>query len=425
VSVVPLVAAGCGARTAPLVKAGTAPRPIPVTVAELVHRPVERVVETVGTLRGWEQVTVGSKRPGRVVRIVHDMGDRVRPGEPLVELDTRDADLAIDQAEKQFRTELAKLGLDALPGQDFDPATVSTVAERRVAVERARRNLAIQRGLLRENAGIRQDFANAESDADAAVTALDSAIVAARATLANARAYRAALEVAKQTRADMVIRAPRPSLRSRASDSAGYAVTKRTVADGQMLKEGEAVFDLVIEDPLRLWSNVPERFSGEVRVGQRVRVRAAAGGEGVFAGEVARVNPAIDTASRTFQVETVIPNGGGKLRPGGFAKASIVVHDGADATVVPLEAVVRFAGVTKVFVVDGGKAREIKVETVASDLEGDGLVEVSGSLPSRGRVIVTGQSQLADGTPVKVRVGQAESAQAGDGRQAPRAEPDA
>ena len=67
---------------------------------------------------------------------------------------------------------------------------------------------------------------------------------------------------------------------------------------------------------------------------------------------------------------------------------------------MPIESVVKFAGVTKLFVVEGGKARAIPVET---GLEGEGWVEVRGDLPESGEVVTTGQTQLADKTEVVVR----------------------
>ncbi len=84
---------------------------VAVTVAPLEHRTVERTVDVIGTLRGWEQVTVGTKRTGRVVKVYHDIGDRVQPGEPLVELDPIDARLSIQQAESKYLGELVKLGI--------------------------------------------------------------------------------------------------------------------------------------------------------------------------------------------------------------------------------------------------------------------------------------------------------------------------
>src|SRR5947209_1972100 len=103
--------AGCGghgheAEARP--KAGGASGAVQVTVAPVAHRAVMRTVDVVGTLRGWEDVTIGAKRDGWVVRVLHDMGDRVAPGELLVELESREADLAVLQAERQLQAELAK-----------------------------------------------------------------------------------------------------------------------------------------------------------------------------------------------------------------------------------------------------------------------------------------------------------------------------
>src|SRR5262249_3588033 len=94
-------------------------RIVPVTVASLEHRSVERTVEVIGTLRGWEQVTVGTKRTGRVLKVHHDIGDRVQPGEPLVELDPVDAKLDVQQAESRYLGELVKLGITRRQAEEF------------------------------------------------------------------------------------------------------------------------------------------------------------------------------------------------------------------------------------------------------------------------------------------------------------------
>ena len=148
-----------------------------------------------------------------------------------------------------------------------------------------------------------------------------------------------------------------------------------------MIKEGEAVVELVIENPLRLWTNVPERYAEEVRVGQPVRISVASHPETLFEGKVVRINPSVDSLSRTFQVETLVPNDRRLLRPGGFAKATIVTDSAAQAAVVPIESIVRFAGVTKLFVVEDDKARAIN--DIVTGAEGRGWVEVSSkSLPA-------------------------------------------
>src|SRR5262249_42533348 len=116
------------------------------------------------------------------------------------------------------------------------------------------------------------------------------------------------------------------------------------------------------------------------------------------AGVVARISPTIDVANRTFGVVIGIRNGDGKLKAGGFASAEIVVRSDQVVTVPP-EALVQFAGVNKVFVIEGDKARVIEVTVGTRDKE---WVEVGG-LPAGAKVITSGQSQLVDGSPIRIR----------------------
>ena len=362
----------------------SAPKPVSVTVAPIERRTVERTVDVVATLKGWEEVTVGAKRMGRVLKVLHDMGDRVRPGEPLVELDRTDDDAVVLHAEQSLIAMLEQVGLHQMPEAKIDRPGVPVVEQARTAIEKARKgfdvsnvpaelrprspcprlekarqNFARERSLRQRGAGTQQDYQNAELDEHVAEAALANAELNARGIFANAIVSRIALEMRKVQRDDMTIRVPfprRPTGDQRAAIS--YAVTRRSASEGQMLKEGEAVADLVIEDPLRLWTNVSEQFASELKLGQDVRIGVAAYPGRAFLGKVARINPSVDATSRTFQVETAIPNPAGHLRPGGFAKASIVVKREDQAATVPIESVVRSVGITKVFVVtEDSKAR--------------------------------------------------------------------
>src|SRR5205823_1637863 len=86
-------------------------RPISVTVADLERRSVERSVDVVGTLKGWEEVTIGAKKGGRVLKVFHDFGDTVEPGRPLLELEPVDAQLGVQQAETKYLSDLTRLGV--------------------------------------------------------------------------------------------------------------------------------------------------------------------------------------------------------------------------------------------------------------------------------------------------------------------------
>jgi multidrug efflux pump subunit AcrA (membrane-fusion protein) len=392
-------------------------------VAPLERRTVERSIDVVGSLRGWEQVTIGAKRTGRVAKVLHDMGDHVQPSEPLVELDSVDAKLALDQAHSRYLGELVKLGIteeqaqrfierygiseELIRGKQAEEAIdrVPSVQQVLVAKEKALHNLNRQRALSRKGASTVQELEDAEHDYRSASASYENARATARNVIASAVANRVARNQAIQALADMTIRVPRPALAppgSSQADTRVYAITKRSVSQGQMVREGDAVCELIIENPLRLWTSVPERYSEALRLGQTVRVSVSAHPEMTFEGKVSRINPSVDTASRTFQVETQVPNDRRLLRAGGFAKATIITDSSAEAAVAPAEAVIRFAGVTKLFYVEGGKAHS--VNDIVTGTEGPGWVEVSSNaLPVSALLVVTGQTQLADGTPVVIR----------------------
>jgi RND family efflux transporter MFP subunit len=143
---------------------------------------------------------------------------------------------------------------------------------------------------------------------------------------------------------------------------------------------------------------VREQYVGEMRVGQRALVRVDAY-DREFAGEVARISPQVDPGSRTFQIEVVIPNAEGLLRPGGFARARVETRQQPGVVFVPRDAVVTFAGVNKVFTVKDGKAQEVVVEVAPS---AGAEVEVTRGLKGSESVIVNGANRVASGVPVAV-----------------------
>jgi len=189
-----------------------------------------------------------------------------------------------------------------------------------------------------------------------------------------------------------------------------YVVAQRTVSEGELVRPGSgAVFRLVVADALKLQAAVPERHLGEIKVGQPVEIRVEAHPREKFTGAVSRVNPTVDRASRTFQIEVAVPNPNRRLAPGSFSKAEVRTRLDPDAVLVPEEALVQFAGVTKVFVVRDGKAAVVVVRPTDARVEtGEPgrsrvLAEVSGNIRPGDQVATSGQAKLTDGAAVRVR----------------------
>ena len=386
--------------------------PVPVTVRPVTVRTAQRTVEVTGTLYGEEEVTVSNKVPGKVVATLKDVGDRVSPGEELAQLLRNDYELALNQRRSALAEVLARLGVEDVPPENFDAAKTPPVERARLQAQNAKQRLERGRQLHDRNPPLisDQDFGDLQTAFDVAQQGYEAELLTAKSLVGEARTRRAEAAIAEQALRDTTIRAPRPfagdqpgggdepAASGGAPNQGSFAVAARYVSVGELLPAISRMYRLVDDDPLKMRAPVREQFIGELRVGQRALVRVDAFDRD-FAGQVARISPQIDSSSRTFQIEIVIPNGEGTLRPGGFARARVETRQQPDVVFVPRDAVVTFAGVNKVFTVKDGKAQEVVVEI--GPRQGEEL-EVTRGLKGSESVIVTGANRLATGVPVAV-----------------------
>ena len=388
-------------------------QPVPVTVASIKTAQLRRTVPVVGTLHGYEDMVVSPKVDGRVARIDKDVGDSVAPGEVLFELDPTDYQLAVAQARPAFQGELKKLQLDALPELD---AGLETILDKVPAVAQALANLELAEKELKrtqdeneKGVGAMQSLDAARTKLKVSRTAVQLAETDARVVLAQARRLKAVLDDAEEKLRETQIRAPIPhdwaawsAIVGTAGNPLRYAVAGRMVSKGEMIRQTPVTnaFRLVIDHVLKLRVAIPEKYRPDVHVGQTVEVRVEAYPSLLFPGAVARVNPTVDTVNRTFMAEIHVPNCGHRLSVGGFAKAEILTCTDAMVLTVPPEAVRTFAGVSKVFVVEGNSARTIEVELGTREKD---WVEVHGAFKPDAKVVTSGHSQLVEGSVVRVR----------------------
>jgi membrane fusion protein (multidrug efflux system) len=317
----------------------TPPEAIPVTVVPAAVRPVERVVSVVGTLAAAEETDLASETEGQVMGIEADLGDRVVAGQIL-----------------------ARVRSDVLEAQ------------------------------LREAEAA---FDKASADETRAKPLRDEGVIAVQ----EYERVRTEREVTRARRDRLRIEVERAALRAPFAGS----VSARLVSVGDYVRPGVVVFRLVQDDPLKFRGDVPERDIPALQVGQTLRVVVDAYPGETFLGKIARVGAASDPTARSLAVEGEVPNADHRLRPGFFGRGEVLIKRDERGLAVPRAAVSIFAGVTKVFVVEGGVARERPV-TLGSDL-GDGWVEIASGLPRGVDVATSGLSRLSDGARVSVKAG--------------------
>ncbi|MGE5609571.1 MAG: efflux RND transporter periplasmic adaptor subunit [Bacillota bacterium] len=405
-----LLVIGCEGKPKSDGKAQSKPQATVAVTTQPVRRDsVQRTVDVPGTLQGDEETTLSAKATGRIVAVFKDVGDRVQAGDVLAQIDKTDYQLQANQKELAMREALAKLGLTDFPGENFDLSQVPMVQRAKFQLENADSKLKRGEQLHDQKPPLLsdQDYADLKTAAAVALKNYDVELLNAHAALAEAKARKADLDLAKQQLVDTTILAPRqdgPGLPAAVAaavpgndlNERSYAIAQRMISVGTYVKDDTATFRLIDDDPVKLQAYVPERHVAEVQVGQKVRVTVEAYSQ-EFWGKVSRVNPQVDPANRTFLIEVVIPNSKRLLKPGGFAKASVHTQTDSNVVFAPLRAVVSFAGVSKVYVIRNGKAAEIIVET---GQRRDDYVEITKGLTGKENVIVSGLNRVANGVPV-------------------------
>lgn len=381
------VACGKDTTSARAASRAKAQEPRPVRVVAAAVGPLPRTVTVTGTLAADEEVVAGFKVAGRVSEIAVDLGSPVRKGQVLARLDPTDFRLRVEQAEAARRQVRAGLGLPGDgSGDRVDPEKTALVREARAVLDEARLNRDRMVQLSEKNYIARSEADASRSKLLVAESRYQAALeeIRNRQELLSERS--SSLALARQQMADAVLSAPIDG-----------AVRERRASVGEYLAAGAPVFGLVRVHPLRLRVAVTERDASSVRVGQAVRVRLE-GDPVVHAGRVARLSPSIQEQNRTLIVEAEVANRDGKLRPGSFARAEIVVEADRTAVMVPASTVVTFAGLEKVFVVKDGKAVEKRIRT--GRRSGDRVEILEGI--AAGEQVVADPGSLVGGTPVTV-----------------------
>jgi len=385
-----MAAAGCGKGVS---GDAASSKPVKARVVAVQERQVRRSVEAVGTLFPYDEVTVGSEVDGKIARVLVDVGDGVALGRPLVEVSPLELRLTAEQQAASLDQVRAQLGLpDGAEGLD----DVEQAAEvKRAAADRtdAGQKFERARSLFEDGLLSRGDFDAAEARSKGAEAAYQMARQNVETLRAQVAQRRAGLAFARKKLADCVIRAP----------FAGQ-VKQRLVSVGQYVKVQTPVMVIVNVDPLRVRLQVPEKLAAWVAVGQPATIRVEAWSDRSFEGKVARINPSVDPQTRAFEVEALLANHDGALKPGFFARASIASSRVDKALVVPADALRYRYGVYKVFTVASRTLKEKEVKL--GERQGD-LVEIAEGLTTGDSVAVPVPGQeLRDGAAVEAVVNQ-------------------
>jgi RND family efflux transporter MFP subunit len=381
---------GCGGSEAQVVssRGGAANLPAkPVKLSKSEARGLTQTVTAPGTLAADEQATLSFKVAGRVSEIKVDLGSQARKGQVIAILETTDFKVRLQQAEAALQQARVRLGLPPQGDDDrIDPENTSLARQARALLEEAKSNRERTIQLVNQGIQSRAELDRVESAFKVADSRYQDAMEEVRNRQAVLLQRRSELAIAQQQLVETALYAPFDG-----------AVRERRASLGEYLNAGAPVATVVRLHPLRLRVEAPEREAQGIKVGQSVRVVVEGDNQQSYSGRVARLSPAFQEQSRTLIIEAEVDNQQGRLRPGSFAKAEIQTSVTSDAVMVPVSAIVTFAGIQKVFSVKDNKAIEKSV--VVGRREGD-WVAVEGL--DAGAPVVLSPGNLVSGQPVLI-----------------------
>ena len=321
-----------------------------VTAKTLETMQVPRGVTANGTVHAWQEIVIGPEVGGYLVAAVNvDVGDRVRKGQPLVQLS--------------------------------EDLLAAEVASKRANLEQAQASLENAAAAYRRAQSLSGSGALSQSDMDK----LRSEELAARA--------RVEVTKAELQTADLRLRHTRVT----APDDG--VISARSVNVGQVAQIGNEMLRLLRKGRVEWRAEIPESRMREIRVGQSVKLTTADGAQ--LEGKVRAIAPTVESSTRAGLVYVDLPANGG-ARPGMFARGEILLGQAA-ASMAPLSSVVTQDGYAYVFVVnDQQLVARRRVETGA--VRGKQIEIVSGVQPGE-RIVDKGAGFLKDGDRVRVVLG--------------------
>jgi RND family efflux transporter MFP subunit len=386
ITVVLLAAMGCSTGRGVETKASVSRDLITVSVAKAERRTITDGLKLAGAITPYEQVTLYAKTTGYLKWIKVDIGDWVKAGDVLAEIDVPEmvtereekraavirAEAALEQAKAAVEQSRADLEFQEINYKrlkaihDKDPDVLPEQE-----VDQARGSFGVARGKLKT--------------AEAQVKVAEAAVAAAQAELATRNTL---MDYARIT-----------------APMAGV-VTERFIDPGALVQAASSsrtqaapVVSIARLDRLRVLVDVPEPNVRSCRRGTNAKVHVDAYPGESFPARVSRTGGVLDPGSRTLRVEIDVPNPGHRLRPGMVARVELELEKINEAVTVPLSAVRSQGKDRVVFVADAGKAQ---LRTVKTGLESPEWIQVVEGLKGGEQVIIAAAGTLSEGAAVKV-----------------------
>lgn len=326
-------------------KTPTPPVQVPLAAVQEAQTPV--VLTLTGMLAADQRSEVTADTQGKVISVLVERGQRVKMGQPVVQLDVRNA--ALSAREAQANLEAAR-------------------AQKQLAEEECKRTQV----LLDKGAITRSEY--------------DRQATQCTSTLQQVSAAQARAELITKSVSDGLVRAPFDG-----------QVTEKSVAPGEWVAFGRTLFTLVDDDPLKIELSVPEAHVPEIQKGQPVDLTTIARPDKHYAATVTRIGGEIGKSRSLIVEATLAPQA--DLVPGMFAEAHVVVGQ-IQRPVVPSTAVKQVGKLWHAFTAADGELQDRIVQVQIEPAPAPGQVTILQGVKPGEQIVTKVTDQIVDGLRV-------------------------
>jgi multidrug efflux pump subunit AcrA (membrane-fusion protein) len=374
---------------------------IPVQVTPVKRSDLTYFFNATGDISPLMQVDLFPKVSGYLEKIDVNIGDSVRQGQVVAQIDRNDFLYKVREVEaKVAQAKAAVEEIEAGTRSEEIRQAEEAVKQAQSRYDNAKTQRERMEGLYQKQIISKKDFDNADTECSVCQAQLVSSQERLKQLREGARREEREASRAKLKEMEAVLLQEQTRLQNTTITAPFQGeITHQYVDAGALVSPSTPLVTLAHTETLKVMANLVERDIALVKVGMKVRIQAEAFPDKSFDGRIVRMNSALDTATRTLQTEIHIPNAGRMLKPGMFAKIEIALSTHTGTLTIPKVALVEEGEDRVVFVVENNQALR---KPIVIGIEQDDTVEVLQGLNEGDRIVTKGQGSLKDRSAVKV-----------------------
>lgn len=375
---------------------------ISVETQEIKPSTIEQYINVSSKVTANNEIAVIPKVSGTVKRVYVNLGDTVKAGDVLFEIDDTSLRIAVEQAAASLAS--AQASYDINIGANLENTVTqlqASVDSYEIQYKDLLRELENTKALYEVGAVSKQTLDNLQSSVDKLKLQLDTTKENLRLTREKTiegtmKTAEAALEQAKLAYKNAQTQLSYTKVRAEIDG----VISACNINEGSMASMQSPAMTLVNTDRLKFSFNITEDHINKIAVGSRAYITISAASDKPYEGTVTYISPAANSTTLLYPVEIFIEKTDDKIKPGMFASLKLVVDRKENTVSVPLNAVIEKGGEKFVYIVDDNNIAHKK--TVETGIWNDESIEITRGVANGDKVVVTGQSFLSDGSIVNV-----------------------